>query len=178
MSAIEHRYFFALQPSPMCRGIARQRDQLGPAEHLVSDTRLHATLAITDDFKRPCPLLESALHSIGGSIAAAPIPMRLDQLSGSNGSIALRSSRRCLPLAALAGPLQRRMARAGFLRTEWVFCPHVTLLYRAGVPFTRAIDPICWTANDFVLIHSIIGEHQHIELGRWPLVERQGSLAF
>lgn len=178
MPKLAHRYLFAVQPSPMRCAIAGQRDQLGPAAHIVSDTRLHATLAITDDFTQPCPLLETALLSIGGSVTAAPIPMRFDELSGSEKSIALRSSRRCPPLAALAGPLQRRMARAGLLRTEWIFRPHITLLYRSGHPFTRGIDPICWTATDFVLIHSIVGAHQHIELGRWSLIERQGSFAF
>jgi 2'-5' RNA ligase len=28
------------------------------------------------------------------------------------------------------------------------------------------IDPICWTVNEFVLIHSM---HGHVHLARWPL---------
>jgi hypothetical protein len=28
------------------------------------------------------------------------------------------------------------------------------------------IEPICWTVNEFVLIHSM---HGHVRLARWPL---------
>lgn len=178
MSNAAHRYFFALLPSPVCGSIASHRDQLGAVESKVDDHCLHATLAITDDFDHQPASLEAQLLAIGEGIATGPVPMALDQLSGTADSVALRPSRRIPALAVLAGSLQRRMARAGLLRTEWTFRPHVTLLYRKGKPFARPLDPICWTATDFVLIHSIVDAHQHVELGRWPLIERQGSFAF
>jgi len=178
MFAFAHRYFFALLPSPVRGVIASQRDQLGAADSKVADHRLHATLAITDDFDHQPALLEANLLAIGESIATGPVPMALDRLSGSTGSVALRPSRRTPALTALAGSLQRRMTRAGLLRAAWTFRPHVTLLYRKGKPFARALEPICWTATDFVLIHSIVGATRHIELGCWPLVERQGSFGF
>jgi 2'-5' RNA ligase len=49
------------------------------------------------------------------------------------------------------------------------FTPHVTLLRdRISVP-EQEIEPICWTAREFVLVHSLLGQTQHIPLGRWSL---------
>ncbi|MDG2533421.1 2'-5' RNA ligase family protein [Sphingomonas sp. HITSZ_GF] len=174
-----NRLFFALRPSPLARNlIGVQRDQLGLAESVVENDRLHITLAITEDFARQPYAEAKALIAIGEQVSAAPVPVRLDRVSGSNETIALRPSRKIDALAELGAKLQQGLARAGLLRGTWDFHPHVTLLYRKGRPFTRTIDPISWDATDFVLIHSILGAHRHIELGRWPLEDRQGAFGF
>lgn len=179
MAAIAHRLFFAFPIAACARPrVAGCRDDLGPAPSIVSDDRLHMTLAITNDYPQLPLAAIDPLLAIGASLAASPVPLRLDQLSGGRGSVALRPARRIKALAELTGTLGRRMAAAGLLRGAWRCRPHVTLLYRKQAAFTRTIDPICWTATDFVLIHSIVGAHQHIELGRWPLIERQGSFPF
>jgi len=50
------------------------------------------------------------------------------------------------------------------------FRPHITLLRdRRKVPETPLDEPIRWTVQDFVLIHSLIGRSRHIILGRWQL---------
>nr|WP_294334158.1 2'-5' RNA ligase family protein [uncultured Sphingomonas sp.] len=136
------------------------------------------TLAITNDYPQLPLAAIDRLRAIGSGLMASPVPLRLDQLSASRGSVALRPARRIGALAALTGTLGRRMAATGLLRDQWRCRPHVTLLCRSAVPFTRTIDPICWTATESVLIHSIVGEHRHIELDRWPLIERQGSFDF
>ncbi|WP_066725451.1 2'-5' RNA ligase family protein [Sphingomonas pituitosa] len=179
MADIEHRLLFAFRLAASVRSlVAGHRDGLGPAASIVSDDRLHMTLAITSDHPQlPCAAADM-LCAIGSSLTASPIALRLDQLSGARGSIALRPARRIKALSELTATLNRRMAAAGLLRDKWRCHPHVTLLYRAGAPFSRPIDPICWTATDFVLIHSIVGATRHIELGRWPLIERQGSFGF
>lgn len=179
MACIVHRLFFAFRVADCAkRRVAGHRDDLGCASSIVSDDRLHMTLAITNDYPQlPLAAVEGML-SIGSSLAASPVPLRLDQLSGGRGSVALRPIRRITTLTELTATLGRRVAAAGLLRSRWRCNPHVTLLYRPGEAFTRVIDPICWTATDVVLIHSIVGAHQHIELGRWPLVERQGSFDF
>lgn len=179
MAHVEHRLFFAFGiAASVRRRVSGFRDGLGPATSLVSDARLHLTLGITDDYARLPRAAADRLLAIGSTIAADPVPLRLDQLSGGPASVALCPRRRIPPLTALTGTLHRRMDAAGLLRPGWTCRPHVTLLYRAGRPFVRATDPICWTATEFVLIHSIVGGHRHIELGRWPLIERQGSFAF
>lgn len=175
----KNRFFYALLPPPLQRNlIGIQRDQCGLAETIVENERLHITLAITEDFARQPYAEMKRLIEIGAQISAPPVPVKLDRVSGSNETIALRPSRRIDTLAELGHQLQRALSRAGLLRAKWDFNPHVTLLYRKGRPFTRTIAPIDWNATDFVLIHSILGAHRHIELGRWPLVARQGSLGF
>jgi 2'-5' RNA ligase len=47
--------------------------------------------------------------------------------------------------------------------------PHMTLLWDEVAVAERAIEPVRWTVSDFVLIHSLHGRSQHVELGRWPL---------
>jgi 2'-5' RNA ligase len=49
------------------------------------------------------------------------------------------------------------------------FTPHLTLLYDDREVAQRPVDPVGWTVNEFVLVHSLIGQTKHIVLGRWPL---------
>lgn len=46
------------------------------------------------------------------------------------------------------------------------FSPHVTLLYAERNVEELPIEPIGWTVNEFVLIHSMRG---HVHRARWPL---------
>ncbi len=175
----KNRFFYALRPSPLARNlIGVQRDQLGLAETIVENDRLHITLAITEDYARQPYAEMKRLIEIGETVSAAPVPVRLDRVSGSNETIALKPSRQIAALAELGRKLQQGLSCAGLLRGTWDFHPHVTLLYRKGRPFTRTIPPIGWEATDFVLIHSLLGEHRHIEMGRWRLIDRQGGFGF
>ena len=49
------------------------------------------------------------------------------------------------------------------------FTPHVTLLYDQQTIAEHAVEPVAWSVNEFVLVHSLLGRTQHIVLGRWPL---------
>jgi RNA 2',3'-cyclic 3'-phosphodiesterase len=51
---------------------------------------------------------------------------------------------------------------AGRVRRD--FTPHVTLLYGDRAVEEYPVAPICWTVNEFVLIHSLQG-HRHV--ARW-----------
>jgi 2'-5' RNA ligase len=57
-------------------------------------------------------------------------------------------------------------------RREPQMWPHVSLLRdKAQVPKTF-VDPISWTASEFVLLDSVFGEGRQEVLGRWPLVKQ------
>ena len=43
----------------------------------------------------------------------------------------------------------------------------MTLFYRNGEPFSRPVRPVRWIAEEFVLIHSIVGRTQYDVLGCW-----------
>ena len=79
-------------------------------------------------------------------------------LVGDEGVEQLRSFRRTLG-TALAGRGLGRLAKRDFT-------PHVTVLYAERNVEEHPIEPLGWTVNEFVLIHSLRG---HVHLGRWPL---------
>ena len=45
----------------------------------------------------------------------------------------------------------------------------MTLLRDVVEIAAQTIEPITWTAREFVLVHSLIGQTRHIPLGRWAL---------
>jgi 2'-5' RNA ligase len=49
------------------------------------------------------------------------------------------------------------------------FTPHMTLLYDERREIEQTIEPIRWTAREFVLVHSLLGQGQHVALARWQL---------
>jgi 2'-5' RNA ligase len=79
-------------------------------------------------------------------------------LFGDDGLAPLRSFRRTLGVA-MAGKGLKRLAKRDFT-------PHITLLYAERNIEEHPIEPIGWTVNEFVLIHSMQG---HAHLARWPL---------
>ncbi len=172
-----HRFFFALQPTGRDRLlIAVHRDALAAAQSPVANDRLHLTMGVTADFASYPSAVERRLKAIGDAVGEAPVPVVLDRLAASRRSYALRPSRSCARIKALHAALAAPMRQGGLLRSDWKFSPHVTLAYRAGEPFSTPIDAIAWESRDFVLIYSAVGETRHVELGRWPLVPRQGEL--
>jgi RNA 2',3'-cyclic 3'-phosphodiesterase len=79
-------------------------------------------------------------------------------LVGDKGLDWLKSFRRTLGIV---------MARKGLrYLTKKDFTPHVTLLYADRNVEEQPIEPVRWTVNEFVLIHSM---HGHVHLARWPL---------
>jgi 2'-5' RNA ligase len=49
------------------------------------------------------------------------------------------------------------------------FTPHVTLLYADRRVDEQEVEPITWTAREFVLVLSLIGRTKHVPLDRWAL---------
>ena len=79
-------------------------------------------------------------------------------LVGDDGLERLKTFRRTLGVA---------MARKGLrYLAKKDFTPHVTILYAERDVEEYPIEPIHWTVNEFVLIHSL---HGHVHLARWPL---------
>lgn len=173
-----HRFFFCLRPSPaLARRMGRLRDALGCEGAVVADDRLHVTLGISRDFPEPPLRIAEYLTAVGGLIEGEPFVLRLDRLSANERTVALRPSRRPLQLGLLQRRIDRWMERSGLRREGWSFSPHVTLIYHRSQPFLRPAETFEWTATELVLIHSIVGETRHVQLGRWPLVRRQLELA-
>jgi RNA 2',3'-cyclic 3'-phosphodiesterase len=84
-------------------------------------------------------------------------------LQGSEGVAAVRAFHRAL---------QIEMRRAGFRARARTLTPHVTMLYDHRRVEWRAVDPVRWRANEFILVESLIGHATHVPLGRWRLGSR------
>jgi 2'-5' RNA ligase len=109
---------------------------------------------------------------IAGELWFAPFELTLDLLTGSERSLALCPSKKPSGLMLLQLQLQKALAFSGIRRPGWRFSPHVTLLYRNGIPFSRPIAPISWWVDELVLVHSHVGLKRHDIAGRWPLLPR------
>ncbi|GAB7523858.1 2'-5' RNA ligase family protein [Paraburkholderia sp. 2C] len=89
--------------------------------------------------------------------------------------LVLRAHEGALALMAFRFALGKALESAGFAgRTRAPFTPHITLAYREPVDATRRFverldEPVSWTVQDFVLVHSLLGRTRHIALARWPL---------
>ncbi len=173
-----HRLFFALKPPQrQSRLIGLVRDAV-PEEHTpVTNDRLHMTLAITNDYRRLDEALVDRMKAIGDTIQGEPVPVRLDRLVGSMDAVTLRPTGQPRELADLQRQLGRLSDYWGITRTGWSYSPHVTLLYWQSQPFFRPVDQIEWQAEELLLIQSLVGATRHNILARWPLVQRQQSLA-
>jgi 2'-5' RNA ligase len=73
-------------------------------------------------------------------------------------------------LAAFQHALATALSKAGLRhRAGQAFTPHVTLLYGDREVQPQPIEPLRWTAGEFVLVHSLLGKSVYKPLGRWSL---------
>jgi 2'-5' RNA ligase len=140
---------------------------------IVEPARLHVSLFFLGELSEH---MVRIVYEAANEVWADPFEVRFDRsvsfrgragnrpfvLVGGDGLNGLLSFRRTLSVA-LAGRGLRRLASKDFT-------PHITLLYgeRNG---EHPIEPIRWTVNEFVLIHSMNG---HVHLGRWLLRSCRG----
>jgi RNA 2',3'-cyclic 3'-phosphodiesterase len=136
---------------------------------IIEPERLHVSLFFLGEL--PEPIARIACES-AAEVRAPPFQVLFDRsvtfrgkpgnrpfvLTGDDGLDRLKSFRRTLGVA---------MARKGlrFLAKK-EFTPHITLMYAEHDVEEHPIEPIGWTVNELVLIHSMRG---HVHLARWPL---------
>ena len=139
--------------------------------------RMHATLFHLGDRVGVPDGVVAAAKRAAEAIRTEPFELAFDTV----GSFATRRAQKPFVLKAASGnealrAFHARLAEA--LRRnglgEWTrgsFEPHVTLAYDgAVVPFEPG-PAIGWTAREFVLVHSLLGQTRHIRLAHWSLAE-------
>lgn len=167
------RYFIALRPPrPVAREIGVWRDSFLFGGRGVDDERLHLTLFMLGDFDRAPTAL---LARVEETLAAAALPacrIVLDLLTGGAGSALLAPSETLRGLKRLHGALAQVLVENDVSPAPWWrFSPHVTLLYDHNYSGHCPIDPISWTADELVLVESLVGRSRHIVRGAWSLGE-------
>ena len=164
-----HRLFFALRPPPPLA--SRMVETVATVDcRAMTAERMHMTMFLLADRPTVEPDLVETLRAIGNSIRAAPVAITLDRLAGSYRLVALRPARANAALLALHRALADGARAAGIAaRADQRFGPHVTLGYDNPSPWSERIEPIGWTADELVLIDSLVGRTRHRLLGRWRL---------
>ncbi|MEH0164704.1 2'-5' RNA ligase family protein [Paucibacter sp. JuS9] len=174
------RLFFALRPdaatvAAVSRRLDGLRKELGLKGRPLLAEHLHISLHHVGDFESfPADLVHRLLEA-AQAVHAPAVPICLDALLSFG-----RTNRRNNPLALLAGePLEPLRAfhrslgvhlqSAGITGLQGRFTPHLTLLYDDALIELRAIEPLRWTATEFMLIDRLIGQTRQVVLGRWPL---------
>lgn len=175
------RLFFALMPDPETAArIAHIAQQLR-ADHalrgrLVLAERLHVTLNHLGDF--PAFPDELADRAIKAAEALPRVPafdvsfdraMSFSNRRASNLPFVLRANGGVDAMTALAKALETVMIQAGVMSKRATFTPHVTLLYDDRGVAEMPVEPVSWTAREFVLMHSLLGQTKHVMLARFPL---------
>jgi RNA 2',3'-cyclic 3'-phosphodiesterase len=171
--------FFAVKPDEETgkKALAQAKDLQaahGLRDRLQARELFHITLFAIGNFPTlPQAQIDDAIKT-AAAFRMQPFEITLDRaltfdtkkpklplvLAGSNGVTKVRMLRQAL----LAD-----MKRAGIRPTAGSDEPHMTLLYDPRKVPEQPIEPLSWTARDFVLVHSHFGLGKHEELGRWPL---------
>jgi RNA 2',3'-cyclic 3'-phosphodiesterase len=180
------RLFFALFPSeeaiPQIVKTSQQlRDEHGLTGKSLSNDRLHVTLHHVGDYAGGLPIgLVEVAKEVASMIAMPTFEVTFDRAMSFAGSprnkpFVLRGNESraggLVDLMAFQKTMYLAMYRAGLQgpRANAKFAPHVTLMYDSQGMAEQAVEPVRWTAHEFVLVHSLLGQTRHIHLGRWPI---------
>lgn len=171
--------FFAIRPSGdaasvvLERAKALQREQ-GLKSKLLDPDRLHLTLAWIGDIPKLPQANIDVARRIASGITAKPFVVALDRALSFRGNkkrpLVLVGGDGVAGLRLFCEMLAKELKRVGcpVLKASQ-YEPHMTLLWDEIAVAEHVIEPVRWTVSDFVLIHSLQGRAQHVELGRWPL---------
>lgn len=181
-----HRLFFALFPDGEARSRvielrAALQSRLALAERGAAAERLHVTLVHVGDFvERPDEVITRAACA-AAELAEGPIKLRFDRVSSFRGRpghrpcILLGDETAMAAVVAFQRRLQEALQAQGLdPKGHAVFTPHLTLLYADTTVAEQPAGPIEWTARDFALIDSLIGQGRYEAVGHWPLESAAG----
>ena len=170
------RLFFGIWPDAqaadaLTRLMQRLRDDRVLRGELVDKDRLHMTLHHLGDFVDQIPpSLLPAAREAAAAVKVSPFEVVLDRVGGTRGPFLLRPSNGAAALKSFRQALSVALIKAGLARRiDTTFNPHMTLSYDFSDVREQEVEPISWTARQFVLIKSRLGKHQHIQRGCWPL---------
>ena len=148
--------------------------QHGLKGSVVDVERLHLTLIHIGDFYGLPQGIAAALKDAAAKVSAPACDVALNRAMSFSGPpdklpfVLLAEGAESL--MDLQSVLRAELAKAGVRHKSGTqFTPHVTLLRdRLSAP-EQSIEPIRWTAGEFVLVHSLLGQSRHIPLKRFAL---------
>jgi RNA 2',3'-cyclic 3'-phosphodiesterase len=141
--------------------------------NLTAMDRLHVTLFFLDEDESDVrDYIVRMTREAARNMCMPPFEVSFDRTASFRGSpghhpFVLLGGDGLRPLKLFRQALGAQLARNGLKHlVKRDFNPHITLLYAEREVEEQPIEPISWTVDTFVLIHSLDG-HKH--LARWPL---------
>jgi RNA 2',3'-cyclic 3'-phosphodiesterase len=171
-----HRLFFGIWPDDGAVDRLTQlmaqlhNDKIMPGRPVDAD-RLHVTLHHLGDFgDQVPPSLVPNASMAAATVKMQPFNVTFDRAGGTTGPFLLRASDGSAALMEFQKILRTALVKAGVRdQVKTAFSPHVTLSYDFSNVPKQQVEPITWTVNQFVLIDSLLGKHQHVKRGSWPI---------
>jgi RNA 2',3'-cyclic 3'-phosphodiesterase len=171
--------FFAVLPPAGDLPRIEQRAQALLLQHGLTGRpiraeRKHVTLIVLGSYDDTVP--QDVVDAASAAASALAMPVfevvfdRALSFTGS-GAFVLRGAGDTAPVDAFRQALVRALAQSG-LRFRPIDTAHMTLAYDDQHVAEHLIEPVRWVAEDFVLIHSLVGQGVHRHLRRWPLLPR------
>jgi 2'-5' RNA ligase len=142
------------------------------AGDLIRADRLHITLFLLDDGRGSHERIVRIACETARAVCMPSFEVSFDRIASFRGQpgrhpFVLLGGDGLNRLRQLRQGLGAQLARNGLRHlAKPDFNPHVTLLYAERQVEEQPIEPISWTVDAFVLIHSLNG---HTHLARWPL---------
>jgi RNA 2',3'-cyclic 3'-phosphodiesterase len=167
-----HNLFFAfLPPAEVSARILGQLSDYGVGLDTMRRDRLHITiLSLVCYGAIPAGLIEQAAEA-AANVRAEPVPVKFERLIAAEKSAFLAPGESLDALRMFREKLGFTLMRDGVdLKLVGRFSPHVTVAYDPAQHFNEELpESVIWTADEFVLVDSHVGETRHDIVGRWRL---------
>ena len=173
--------FYALLPDVKSAGQIVDLAQRLRADHglkgtLIPSERLHVTLAFLGSFAGLPKTIVSNAMAAGERFEGTSFDVTFDRVQKfghDKRAVVLRGAEIATSVNEFRRNLVDAMRYQGLkLASPSGFTAHLTLLYDEVPIAEEHVAPISWTAREFVLVRSLIGQSRYEILGRWPLRER------
>jgi 2'-5' RNA ligase len=174
------RLFFAVFPDPHTAARIAQLAQRLRSEHALKGTplatgRFHVTLLYLGSYAGLPQDIVAKASAAAQTVTMPQFDVAFDRaasfsrkrrdspfvLLGEDGVAALTAFQQALGVA---------LEHAGFegiIKSHYT--PHLTLLYGDHGVASQVVETVRWSVSEFVLVHSLLGQTQYLQLARWPL---------
>ena len=152
------------------RSLHRLTGQLLPAE------RIYSSVYAIGDWPDSPQSLRDKVATVAESIDFPPIELYFDSVLSFSGPstahpLVLRAGRDAGIAREFHASIAKAMKGAGIgAGPDPLYVPHIALLHDDTIVEERPIEPVRWTAREFVLMHRPPGQSRSMILGRWPLL--------
>ncbi len=141
---------------------------------LMPASRLHVSLlGFAERLDAPPPEMIGEIARLLSSVPMGPFKITFNTVCTFRGrrrgrAVVLTGDDGVIGASMLGEELAAALGPVGF--GGWrAKVPHLTLAWSDVVVPETSVDPVTWTACEFVLIDSVQGAARHDVLGRWPL---------